>query len=214
MLDPNLFIPPRIKKLPRDHRDFPIPWFVAVLQDGTRDFRVADEKKKYEAIRFGKCWVCGEPTGTYKAFVIGPMCVVNRTTAEPPCHLDCAVFSVQACPFLSRPKMRRNEKDMPGEGVDPPGIMIKRNPGVICIYISRRFSWREGLIRLMEPHETMWFSEGKPANREQVIASIESGFPALLELAMEEGPEAVKQLTAMKDRAMLIIPPERANEEK
>lgn len=205
-------MPPRIARLPRDHRGFPIPWFVADVGAGVRDFRVADGRKRHDAIKRKLCWVCGEQLGRFQAFVIGPMCVVNRVTAEPPCHLECAEFSAAACPFLSRPRMRRNDKDLPQEAADGPGISIPRNPGVTCIYIAKTYHlFRDGkggvLIRLQEPSEVKWYAEGKPgASREQVWASIESGYPLLLKMAEQDGPDAIAMLQNQRDRAMVLLP--------
>ena len=37
--------------------------------------------------------------GVHKAFVIGPMCAVNRVIApEPPSHRDCGTFSARVLP--------------------------------------------------------------------------------------------------------------------
>ena len=60
-----------------------------------------------------KCWLCGQTLGKHMTFPIGPMCAITRTTAEPPSHLACAEYAVKACPFLSQPRMRRNERDLP-----------------------------------------------------------------------------------------------------
>src|SRR6267154_1896953 len=100
--------PKRSAELPRDERGYPVPWFVEWI-DGKPDFRVMDSDKLVEAIKYKRCWVCGGPLGHYKVFTIGPMCMVNRTSAEPPSHRDCAEFSVRNCPFLTTPDMHRRE---------------------------------------------------------------------------------------------------------
>lgn len=64
--------------------------------------------------------------------------MVNLNTAEPPCHYECAVYSARACPFLTIPRMRRNEKSMP-EGHRVAGIAIKRNPGVVVLWTARGY---------------------------------------------------------------------------
>jgi len=112
-------MPPRIASLARDHRGFPVPWFVqwfrngepAAYGEGEPD--VMDHSKLTYAIRVQRCWVCGGPLGKHLVFVLGPMCAVNRVTAEPPCHFECAEFSAMGCPFLTRPRMRRNRHEMP-----------------------------------------------------------------------------------------------------
>lgn len=205
-------MPARISRLPRDHRGFPIPWFVAKSPaTGERDFRVADGEKRKLAVRRDLCWVCGEKLGQYKAFVIGPMCAVNMVTSEPPCHLECAEFSAKACPFLSRPRMRRNEKDLPNVAEDAPGISIDRNPGVTCIWVCksyRPFNAGDGgwLIRLGPPTSVVWFCETLPATREQVLASIVSGYPILEKLAEADGRNAVAALTVQREQTMKLLP--------
>ena len=199
-------VPPRIAVLPKDHRGFPIPWFVARLPDGSRDFRFAAPEKKGLAVRTKKCWVCGEMLGTYFCFVIGPMCAVTRTTAEPPCHQDCATYSVKICPFLTKPRMRRNDKDMEDLkkiGAEmPPGIAIMRNPGVACLWTCRDYKTfkvagdnsGDFLIRIGEPGRIEWYAEGRPATRAEVLASIDSGFPLLEKEARSQSLEALKAL--------------------
>src|SRR5215467_11444831 len=97
-------VPLRIQRLTRDARGFPVPWFVQFFNGdqpceygyGTPDFRVADMRKLSKAIGQKRCWVCGEPMGNHRVFVIGPMCVINKVTSEPACHRECAEWSVQA----------------------------------------------------------------------------------------------------------------------
>ncbi len=77
-----LEVPPRIAKLPKDQRGYHVPWFVAWI-DGVADFRVTDNAKLVRAVNERRCWVCGEKMGRHLAFLIGPMCAVNRVSAEP-----------------------------------------------------------------------------------------------------------------------------------
>jgi hypothetical protein len=212
---PNL--PPRIAKLPQDHRGFPIPWFVATLpKTGERDFRVADQKKRNRAIRNKLCWVCGERLGKFQCFVVGPMCTITRSTSEPPCHLDCAVFSVSHCPFLTKPRMRRNDQGLDEHGiVDPPGEMIERNPGTSCIWITKNYrvfkvepsqsGQSDYLIEMGDPTSMLWFYQGKNATREQVDTSIYSGIPILQDMAEKEGPKAVIELTKLQIKLITLL---------
>src|SRR4029450_7445317 len=91
-----LNIPDRVKRLPRDHRGFPIPWFVHV-QSGTPDFRIIAPGKIDQAITLNLCWICGGTLPKRKAFVIGPMCSINRLSSEPCAHKSCAIFAAVAC---------------------------------------------------------------------------------------------------------------------
>jgi hypothetical protein len=121
--------PDRIAKLPIDRRNFAVPWFVEWI-NGEPDFRVVDAHKIGEAIRYRKCWICGERLGRFLVWLIGPMCIINRTSAEPPSHRDCAEYAVRVCPFLANPNMRRNEHKLPPETVSAAGHMLRRNPGL------------------------------------------------------------------------------------
>lgn len=214
-------LPARMKRLAVDHRGFPVPWFVQWMVDGkpvdygqgAPDFRVMDSRKLGRAVREKRCWVCGERLGVHLAFVIGPMCAINRVISEPPSHRECAEFSAKACPFLSRPRMRRNEKDLPSDHREAPGFGLKRNPGVACLWFTRSFRTFRAqvgnagiLFRLGEPEAVEWYANGRPATRNEVMASIDSGLPSLREPAEQEGPDAVKALEAAIAKAMPLLP--------
>ena len=220
---PNM--PSRIQGLPRDSRGFPVPWFVAWFKGpdkmhetipgaGEPDFRVIAAGKLARAYHAKLCWICGQPLGSFKVFVIGPMCVVNRVTSEPPSHRDCATFAAEACPFLTKPRMRRNDKGIEEMGGLSRGLHIDRNPGATALYQTNDYrpfkagkeSWNV-LFQLGPPDRVDWFAEGKTATREQVLASIDSGFPLLMETAVKhDGPEGVKELLKMRDAAMIHLP--------
>jgi hypothetical protein len=203
-------MPDRIASLKRDNRGYPIPRFVdrGADKNGEPDFRYADFAFRTRAYKTELCWVCGQKLGRHRVFAIGPMCVVNRTTMEPPAHRECATWSVKACPFLSRPKMRRNDK-MPEE-VFVPGTMIARNPGCVCLYEGdgyKAFDAGNGwLIRLGEPVRVEWWAEGREATRAEVFASIDSGYPLLLAEARKDGSEAIAELADLLARAMTLMP--------
>ena len=165
------------------HRGYPTPFFVA-WQNGAPEFRAMDPDKLVRCIQERLCWVCGEPLGVHLVFVVGPMCGLNRISAEAPCHLDCARWSCRNCPFLSRPHAHRRDSDLvEGEYHDAPGLAIKRNPGVTLLWTARSYSLIQVghgvLFQLGEPTATEWWAEGKPASREQVAESVETGLPLL-----------------------------------
>jgi hypothetical protein len=201
--------PARIAKLPKDKHGRPVPWFVAWI-DGEPDFRVIRSGGIEDAIRFNWCWVCGQTRGSWSAFVIGPMCAVNRTSAEPPAHRDCAVYSATHCPFLTTPNMVRRERGMPEDFVMPAGNMITRNPGVGLVWITRKFSrYRVDngvLFDIGEPAETLWYAHGRSATREEVLFSIETGLPLLRSEAEAEGNGAVEHLEKMTAQALELVP--------
>ncbi len=202
-------MPDRIKRLPISDTGFPIPFFVAWI-DGKPDFRVIGPDKLPQAVNRKLCWVCGQPLGQFKAFPIGPMCAITRTISEPPCHLECAEYAVQACPFLANPRMRRNEKNLPPEYQEPAGTMILRNPGATCIWVTKDFrAFRSGtgvLFQLGDPSSVHWFAEGRKATRAEVQHSIDTGLPLLTAEAEKDGPEGVAELKRHIERAKPLLP--------
>jgi hypothetical protein len=128
-------IPPRMAKRPISDRGFPVPWFVAKI-NGIWDFRAIEPGRIARAYNKNLCWLCGEPLGKFVAFVIGPMCSINRISSEPPSHRDCAEYAVRACPFLTQPRAARSllvQRGAPGNarrnhGVDQQGTaLLARN---------------------------------------------------------------------------------------
>lgn len=194
--------PVRMQNLPVDERGYPVPWFVA-WQDGKPEFRAMDGEKWIRAVRQKLCWVCGQALGVYKTFVAGPMCGINRTSAEPPCHLECAQWSSRNCPFLSNPQQSR--RDLEGTSlVDAPGFALQWNPGVTLLWTTKTYSvFDDGhgkpLITFGEPESVEWVAEGRPATREEILYSIETGLPALMALAQQQDG-AVKHLLDTRER--------------
>ena len=198
-------LPERLKGRPVSERGFPVPWFVSFI-NGQWDFVNIDPRKVGEAYRRKICWLCGEPLGQYFAFVIGPMCSINRVSSEPPSHRECAEYAVRACPFLARPNARRNDKASMNHGETVPGIMIQHNPGATLIWITKKFWPEDGLFRVGEPIEVQWFAEGRKATREEIDASIAKGLPYLRNVAAREGPDAVEALEQYIKRAEKLLP--------
>jgi hypothetical protein len=192
-----------MRHLPIDERGYPVPWFVAWLPDGKPEFRAMDRTKWFRAIREKLCWVCGGKLGVNVCFVAGPMCGINRTSSEPPSHLECARYSSRNCPFLNNPRMVRREDDAINNGQltkNAAGFAIARNPGVSMLWITRQFEvfddGRGGkLIQMGEPESVEWYACGKPATRAEVVESIESGLPNLEAMARLEagGMEALER---------------------
>jgi hypothetical protein len=207
-----------MKKLPLDARGYPIPWFVAYV-DGKPDFRIMDVKKLARVLKGEKrCWVCGERLGTTFAFVVGPMCAINRVSSEPPSHRECAWFSAIACPFLSRPHMRRREAGLPEKMSEPAGVMIDRNPGVALVWVTNTYEVidtgqsREQvhhLFRMGEPRHVYCYADGRPATAKEVRASVESGLPLLRGACDKEHPtqraEAHRQLDLVIAKAYKLL---------
>lgn len=210
-------LPQRLRSLPIQN-GYPVPWFVAEV-DGAYDFRVVDERKFAPAIKKRLCWVCGQKLGAYLAFAIGPMCLINRTTSEPPTHRECAEWSAKACPFLIQRLEVRRESHLPEGLKQAPGFHSPRQPGAVCIYITKSFqafkvptdvagAGSGRLIDLGEPVEVLWMRQGRTATRGEVMESIDSGYPTLLELAQRDGEAGFRELERRRSEAMKLLPKE------
>lgn len=205
-------MPARVRRLAVDKRGYPIPWFVDYV-NGEPDFRIADGRKLVKAVQDSLCWTCGQSLGAYKTFLIGPMCVVNKVSAEPPSHKDCAIFAAKACPFLIMPKAVRREAGLPPkEERQVAGFMIERNPGVTVAWTTKSYSimtvsngW---LFRLHTPENLLWFAEGRSATRKEIMHSIESGLPLLQAAAEKDGPNGLLELAQAVAAALPLIPQE------
>ena len=228
-LHPNLPpLPDRIKRLPVDHRGFPVPWFVEWFHaDGTfyehpdlphregdyPDFRVVDARKLQIAFLQKRCWVCGSFLGSIFAFVIGPMCALNRVSSELPSHRDCARFSAQACPFLTKPAVERRNDNLPEGYREAAGVHLKRNPGVALVWVTNSYKavpvdhgfGNDGILfKIGDPLEVEWYCEGRSATRAEILASIDSGLPLLREGCPDK--EANEALDRAYEEALELVP--------
>ncbi len=216
-LDPNKqdlsTLPSRMRLLPVDERGFVVPWFVDKDDQGKWEFRAMDARKWERAVKEKRCWVCGDRLGRYQTFVAGPMCGVNRTSSEPPCHLECARWSAINCPFLNNPEMiRRTDDEINQLSKSIGGNAITRNPGVSMLWTALDYSvWRDGrgwyLITMGEPQSIEWYSRGRKATRSEVMASIESGLPNLRNVAATE-KGGLEHLTACIEKFLPLVPAE------
>jgi hypothetical protein len=210
-------LPPKLASRPKDERGYVVPFFVAWF-DGKPDFRIIDPAAMTACVRKQLCWLCGQPLGRNMVFPIGPMCSINRITSEPPSHRDCALYAVRVCPFLTIPRMHYQDHNKP-EGAEPPGgVLLEHNPGVTCLWHTRSYrpvrvprqkSSKEGvLFSLGEAIHVEWYARGRTATHDEILASIAKGLPKLLELAEEEGEEAMVELVRSVQRARTVIGPD------
>jgi hypothetical protein len=205
--------PMNIRRLPVEGRGFPVPWFLSWEGVGEPDFRFVHPHRAIHAHQLGLCWICGGKLGRIKTFAIGPMCAVNRVSAEPPSHPECATFAAEACPFLSRPLAKRAPPPNDWKAFDAtPGIMIERNPGVTLLWGCLRYTVfrpdldRGILFQIGPPERLRWMCEGRDAAREEVLESIRTGLPNLLEVAREDGPEGLEELRQATAAALKLVP--------
>jgi len=215
-------LPPKMAGVPIDDRGFPVPWFVQWI-NGKPDHRVMDSRKLPLAVNQGLCWQCGGPLGRYKSFVIGPMCSITGSIAEPPSHLECARYACTACPFITRPHAKRREVKEPH--VEQAGLPILRNPGCIAVWTTKTYkAYRTGrggapgndgiLFRFGPPESIEWYAEGRQATRAEVDESIASGVHLLIERAEQQdreegGDAAMRELERLRavSKALLDAQP-------
>lgn len=212
-------LPESMLSLPIDERGYPVPAFVAWV-NGKPEFRVADSTFRERALRGPLCWVCGQRFATrHRWYALGPMCVINRNTSEPACHLSCAEFSAKACPFMLRPMAKRRESNLP-EGTREIDGFIKRNPGVTALYETRDFKvdrrsafYGDYLIELGPPQSVLWYTKGRQATKVEVLTSITTGLQALIDAAVPYGISALQQLKKQSTQAVSALPKGTAEEQ-
>ncbi len=197
-------IPRLLARRPIDHRGYPVPWFVTTKDDeGHWEFRAVEMKRVFIAIKQRRCWICGGHLGKTVCFVAGPMCGINRNSAEPPVHGECAIFAATSCPFMILPRAQRREHGVtPNDGAG--GVSIKRNPGVTMLWYTDR--WKvikveNGVLHRFpgKPKKVSWYAEAREATREEVLESIESGLPLLMEVACEEDGATLMPVGAVNE---------------
>jgi hypothetical protein len=205
-------LPVRMLRLPRDERGYPVPRFVEWI-NGKPDFRIMSRQHMSAAIRRKLCWICGQPLGRWKSFVIGPMCSVNRISAEPPSHHSCATFAAKNCPFLTHPQRKRDDRDLP-EFDKPAGVMLEHNPGVTLVWTTDDYKIQNSgggpLFKIGEAHTVEWWAHGRTATRAEVLASFDKGLPHLRGLAEQDGRAALADLDKQLTKAMQLVPQEAA----
>lgn len=194
--------------LPRDERGYPVPWFCAIV-NGRPDFRIADAERVWQAVIGSRCWICGGSLGRFRSFLIGAQGAMNRVHSEPPSHHDCATYAVSVCPFLALPKARRREANRPENAVCPDGLDLA-NPGVVIEWVSssaRPFNGKDSfLFELGEPDAVRWFSEGRPATRDEAKKAVDE---AVTKLLAHAGDDAVKRgAVRLRERTILSYLPQ------
>jgi len=203
--------PENIRRLPIDARGFPIPHFVAVV-NGKPDHRVVDPSKLEPAVRGSLCWICGEPLGEDRAFVMGPTSAFTRVTSEPASHWSCGCFAASGCPFLTQPRMKRNHKGLESVELAAPANMLHHNPGLAVVWATSTFTQslhadgRTWIFRLGQPTRVAWFKEGRAASRREVVASIESTVADYRALAERDGAAGARRLAEYRERALALVP--------
>lgn len=205
---PVLAPPSRLARRPRDRHGRIVPWF-AGYADGEPDHRVVRPGGVAEAFRLRLCFLCGGQLGAYASFVIGPMCALNRVSAEPPSHRTCAEYAPAACPHLANPQMRRRP-DLPESSVAPDGVMVLANPGTCLVWTTRSWEQMRGmqLFTIGDPVAVSWWTEGRRATYAEALDALMSGLDRLRTEASKDGTDfaAQEQLTEQYERALAYLP--------
>lgn len=108
--------------------------------------------------------------------------------------------------------MVRREGGLPEEAKSS-GEMIRRNPGVSCLWTGRTpgsVPFKDGqggiLFRLNPATVISWWAEGRQATPEEVEQSVTSGLPLLYDMARQQGPDATLSLDRMVADAAPLFP--------
>jgi hypothetical protein len=86
--------------------------------------------------------------------------------------------------------------------------MLTRNPGVALVWTTRRYGLKHDpgggmLFDIGDPESVSWWCEGRAATREEVQHSIDTGLPALEEIAAEHGELAALAREVKRAEALL-----------
>lgn len=185
-------VPERLRSRPVQS-GYPVPWFAARIE-GRYDFRVADADLIAPAIKKRLCWICGQPLGSYVSLPIGPISALNRVTAEPPSHKDCADWAAVACPFLAQAQDRR-AIGLPD--IQPlPDYATPTQPPVTVVWTTKArnielFKSPDGalLVSFGSPTSIGWFRQSRSASRAECLAAIDEGIAYLKDLSSGSAAE-------------------------
>lgn len=95
-------IPVSMRSLSITSKGYLKPWFV---EDD--DFRIVDTRKAIISISKKACWICGKEFTNDKFALVGS--IKNSSDLifrEPPCHVECAIYAMQVCPFILHPSAK------------------------------------------------------------------------------------------------------------
>lgn len=141
----SIAVPRRMRHLPLDPRDYPIPFNVYRDQHGRPHFTVQDTATVYRCVMGRLCAICGERLEPARMwFVGGPFSAFHPQGSyyDPPMHAECARYALRVCPYLALASYR--EGRIPGRTVpddDPVGLvdmtMMPDRPPVFVAGMAR-----------------------------------------------------------------------------
>jgi hypothetical protein len=134
-------VPKRMRTLPRDARNYPIPFIVFIDKTGQPQFTINDSALVKECIRKKLCSICGKRLNGNYWFVGGSRCFLHARGSflDPPLHLECAEFALRVCPFLaaSHYYKRIDDAKLAPDAI-PDGMALYREVGMKP-YLPERF---------------------------------------------------------------------------
>ena len=192
-------VPEHMKHLKMNDTGYFTPWFV----EGD-DFRIVDGKKAGLAVTKKACWICGLPYEKEEYALVGdPLTAMFRVAKEPPCHLDCATYAMQVCPFILYPNAKRRTAGLPVEKTleytnrDRKIKILEDNPGEFYIIVLNDFKYHHN-------KQVMTFSEKNVIERQYWIGGKRQETHPNPIVPWEKVPESYKRLvkaTQMKQKA-------------
>lgn len=134
----------------------------------------ADERKRHE--KFNEtigvkrrqcavqrlCWICGQPLFDVLAFIGGPKSAEHRIFADAAMHVECAVYTVQVCPFIADPNYQRRAFEHLGTA--HPG-QDSAKPDRSCVFVTNDYKIAKTtggwLFHPAPAKEIQWWKDGK-----------------------------------------------------
>lgn len=136
-------VPEYMASLPVTDRGYLKPWFVK-----GDDFRIVDGDKAFLAANKEKCWICGNSFKPQEYGLLGDaISAMVRVCKEPPCHVECAVYALQVCPFILYPNAKRRTAGLAEDQTLEYGNKLSKmkikpeNPGKYFLMIVKDFTF-------------------------------------------------------------------------
>lgn len=160
-------MPARIARLPK-FQGIPVPFYVPDIE-GRPDFGAVRPRAIAECHLEKLCWICGDKTGAFKAFVTSASNGITRMVQEPPCHADCAEYTAR--------------------------VAMAASDDVALVWVTRSYEpvpVEEGLFfRMGFPEQRQFWFRGRPAAAHEIASSLKRNIGALRDQALQQGPEAI-----------------------
>jgi hypothetical protein len=117
---------PDLTTLPRDRRGYIIPWAVYRDSHGEPQFTINDHRKRAFVLKRDLCPICGTKLLRGRWFVGGPQSAFHDQGCyiDPPMHRECAIYSLECCPYLASPRYSKRIDAIKLPHDDPARLLI------------------------------------------------------------------------------------------